>query len=46
MLETQQRREHRSLRPVADYSMTNVLDKVVRIILSYIDYVNCVVWNK
>jgi UDP-N-acetylglucosamine 2-epimerase (non-hydrolysing) len=43
ILETQ---EKGSLRHVADYSMPNVSDKVLRIILSYTDYVNRVVWKK
>jgi UDP-N-acetylglucosamine 2-epimerase (non-hydrolysing) len=34
------------LRHVADYSMPNVSDKVLRIILSYTDYVNKTVWKK
>jgi UDP-N-acetylglucosamine 2-epimerase len=46
ILETQLRGEERSLRQVSDYSMPNVSDKVVRIIHSYTDYVNRVVWKK
>ena len=38
--------ESRSLRLVSDYSMPNVADKVIRVIHSYTDYVNRVVWKK
>jgi len=46
ILATQPRGADRSLRLVADYSMPNVSAKVVRIIHSYTDYVNRVVWKK
>ncbi|MBW7924912.1 MAG: UDP-N-acetylglucosamine 2-epimerase (non-hydrolyzing) [Burkholderiaceae bacterium] len=46
ILADQGRDAERTLRPVADYGMPNVSDKVLRIILSYTDYVNRVVWRK
>lgn len=45
-LRQQQTAENRNYRLVADYSMPNVSEKMVRIILSYTDYVNRVVWSK
>jgi UDP-N-acetylglucosamine 2-epimerase (non-hydrolysing) len=42
----QQRNPERNFRPVADYSMPNVSEKVVRIIISYVDYINRTVWSK
>lgn len=46
VLDSQKRGDQRTLRPVYDYSMPNVSEKIVRIILSYTDYVNHVVWKK
>lgn len=45
-LEYQQTGDDRNFRQVADYSMPNVSDKVVRIIISYTDYIKRVVWNE
>jgi UDP-N-acetyl-L-fucosamine synthase len=46
ILASQRRGDARSLQLVADYSKPNVSDKVVRIIHSYTDYVNRVVWRR
>ena len=45
-LKAQDRRPERNFREVADYSMPNVSEKIVRIIISYTDYINRVVWSK
>lgn len=46
ILESQPRGDIRGLRLISDYSMPNVSDKIVRVINSYIDYVNRVIWKK
>jgi UDP-N-acetyl-L-fucosamine synthase len=46
ILVDQPRGEQRLLRQVEDYSMPNVSDKVLRLIMSYTDYVNRVVWKR
>ena len=46
ILESQSRGKNRDFLLVADYSMPNVASKVIRIILSYTDYINRVVWKK
>ncbi|MDD1131839.1 non-hydrolyzing UDP-N-acetylglucosamine 2-epimerase [Pseudomonas shahriarae] len=46
VLEGQGTGNNRTLRQVADYSMPNVSEKVARIIHSYTDYVNRIVWKR
>jgi UDP-N-acetylglucosamine 2-epimerase len=46
ILESQGRKQDRTLRLVRDYEVPNVSEKVARVILSYVDYVNRFVWHK
>lgn len=46
ILDSQPRGNERLLKTVADYSASNISDKVLRIIHSYTDYVNRAVWKK
>lgn len=46
LIADQPRGDTRAFRRVADYSMPNVSDKVVRIIHSYVDYIQRVVWRR
>lgn len=46
ILENQSRGNTRDVQPVGDYNTPNVSNKVLRIIHSYTDYVNRVVWRK
>jgi UDP-N-acetylglucosamine 2-epimerase (non-hydrolysing) len=45
-LQYQKTGDERTFRKVNDYSMPNVSDKVVRIIISYVDYIRRVVWSE
>jgi len=45
-LESQNRGELRNFRRVGDYSMPNVSEKIVRIIISYVDYIKRTVWSE
>ena len=45
-LQSQKRGVERNFRPVSDYSMPNVSEKMVRIILSYTDYIKRTVWSE
>jgi UDP-N-acetylglucosamine 2-epimerase (non-hydrolysing) len=45
-LDSQKRGDERTFRTVSDYSMPNVSDKIVRIIISYVDYVKRVIWSE
>jgi UDP-N-acetylglucosamine 2-epimerase (non-hydrolysing) len=45
-LQSQKRGAERNFRAVADYSMPNVSEKMVRIILSYTDYIKRTVWSE
>lgn len=45
-LQYQKTGEERNFRPVGDYSMPNVSEKVVRIILGYTDYIKRIVWSE
>jgi UDP-N-acetyl-L-fucosamine synthase len=46
ILEAQGRNQGRTLRIVEDYDVSNVSEKVARVILSYVNYVNRFVWHK
>jgi UDP-N-acetylglucosamine 2-epimerase (non-hydrolysing) len=45
-ISTQKRGEERNISLVSDYSKPNVSDKMVKIIISYVDYIKRVVWSE
>ena len=45
-LEILEKQNKETIRPVSDYLVSNVSEKVLRIIVSYTDYVNRVIWGK
>ena len=45
ILKNQNRGSNRNINIVSDYKQENVSDKVVKIILSYTDYIKRVVWK-
>jgi UDP-N-acetylglucosamine 2-epimerase (non-hydrolysing) len=46
ILESQINSKDRLLKIAEDYNLTNVSEKILRIIYSYTDYVNRIVWKK
>ena len=46
ILQSQSRDSQRQLKMVADYAIDNVSDKVIRIILSYIDFIKQRTWKQ
>jgi UDP-N-acetyl-L-fucosamine synthase len=46
ILESQPCGHDRLLRPVKDYNVPNIYEKVVRLILSYTDYVQRTIWHR
>ena len=46
ILESQTKNNNRLLKVVDDYNVNNVSEKILRIIYSYTDYVNRVVWKR
>jgi len=46
ILQSQINSKDRLLKIAEDYNVTNVSEKILRIIYSYTDYVNRIVWKK